>query len=37
MKDLGPAKRVLGIDIMRNHGKHELFLSQLSYLKKVVE
>jgi len=37
MKDLGPAKRVLGIDILRNRDKCELFLSQLSYLKKVVE
>jgi len=37
MKDLGPAKRVLGIDILRNRDKGELFLSQLGYLKKVVE
>jgi len=37
MKDLGPTKRVLGIDILRNRDKGELFLSQLSYLKKVVE
>jgi len=37
MKDLGLAKRVLGIDILRNRDKGELFLSQLGYLKKVVE
>ena len=37
MKDLGPAKRVFGIDILRNRDKDELFLSQLRYLKKVVE
>ena len=36
-KDLGPAKRVLGIDILRNRDKGELFLSQHDYLKKVVE
>ena len=35
MKDLGPTKRVLGIDILRNRDKGELFLSQLSYLKVV--
>ena len=37
MKDLGPTKRVLGIDILRNRDKGELILSQLGYLKKVVE
>ena len=37
MKGLGPAKRVLGIDIFKNRDKGELFLFQLSYLKKVVE
>jgi len=37
MKDLGPTKRVLGIDILRNRDKGELFFSQLSYLKNVVE
>ena len=30
MKDLGPAKRVLGIDILRNRDKGKLFLSKLS-------
>jgi len=37
MKDLGPTKRVLGIDIVRNCERGKLFLSQSSYLKKVVE
>ena len=37
MKDLGLAKRVICIDIFRNRDKGKLFLSQLSYLKKVVE
>jgi len=36
MKDLGPTKRVLGIDIMRKSDKGKLFLSQSSYLKKVL-
>src|SRR4030067_3506569 len=37
MEDLSSAKRVIGIDIIRNREKGELFLSQASYLKKVVE
>nr|KYP72062.1 Retrovirus-related Pol polyprotein from transposon TNT 1-94 [Cajanus cajan] len=37
MKDLGAAKRILGMDIIRNRNKGELFLSQENYLKKVVE
>nr|KYP72642.1 Retrovirus-related Pol polyprotein from transposon TNT 1-94 [Cajanus cajan] len=37
MKDLGPAKRILGMDIIRNRNEGELFLSQENYLKKVVE
>ena len=37
MKDLGLAKRILGMDIIRNRKEGELFLSQGSYLKKVVE
>ncbi|KAK2437580.1 secreted RxLR effector protein [Trifolium repens] len=37
MKDLGSAKRILGIDILRDRSKGELFLSQHDYLKKVVE
>ncbi|CAJ2651441.1 unnamed protein product [Trifolium pratense] len=37
MKDLGNAKRILGMDILRDQSKGELFLSQHDYLKKVVE
>jgi len=37
MKDLGNAKRILGVDIMRDRNKGELFLSQQGYLRKVVE
>ncbi|CAJ2646442.1 unnamed protein product [Trifolium pratense] len=37
MKDLGNAKRILGMDILRDRSKGELFLSQHDYLKKVVE
>lgn len=37
MKDLGEAKIVVGVDIMRNRKKSELFSSQSSYLKKVVK
>jgi len=37
MKDLGNAKRILGMDIMRDRNKGELFLSQQGYLRKVVE
>ncbi|MCI02929.1 retrotransposon protein putative Ty1-copia subclass [Trifolium medium] len=37
MKDLGVANRILGMDIMRNRDKGELFLSQYNYLKKVAE
>ncbi|CAJ2648276.1 unnamed protein product [Trifolium pratense] len=37
MKDLGNAKRILGMDILRDQSKGELFLSQHDYLTKVVE
>lgn len=37
MKDLGIAKRILGMDIVRDQEKGVLFLSQHGYLKKVVE
>ncbi|MCI03809.1 retrovirus-related pol polyprotein from transposon tnt 1-94, partial [Trifolium medium] len=37
IKDLGNAKRILGMDIMRDRSKSELFLFQQGYLKKVVE
>jgi len=35
-KYLGAAKRILGIDIVRNRVKGELFSSQYGYLKKEV-
>lgn len=37
MKYLGKAKRIMGTNIMRSFKKSELFLSQYSYLKKVIE
>ena len=37
MKDLGNAKKILGMDIVRDQSKGVLFLSQHDYLKKVVE
>ncbi|KAK2447548.1 secreted RxLR effector protein [Trifolium repens] len=37
MKDLGNAKKILGMDIVRDRSKGVLFLSQHDYLKKVVE
>ncbi|MCH90824.1 copia LTR rider [Trifolium medium] len=37
MKDLGNAKKIHGIDIIRDRSKGELFLSQQGYLRKVVE
>jgi len=37
MKDLGNAKRILDMDIMRDRNKGEMFLSQQRYLRKVVE
>ena len=36
MKDLGGAKRILGIEIKRDRDKKLLFLSQEMYLKKVL-
>jgi len=37
MNDLGNVKRKLGMDIMRDRNKGEIFLSQQGYLRKVVE
>ncbi|KAH9662167.1 hypothetical protein KPL70_024758 [Citrus sinensis] len=37
MKDLGNAKRILGMDIIRNRSAGTLFLSQEKYIKKVLE
>ena len=36
MKDLGPAKRILGIDINRDRDNDILILSQEGYLKKIL-
>lgn len=37
MKDLGAAKKILGMEITRNREAGELWLSQESYLKKILE
>lgn len=37
MKDIGPARRILGIDITRNDSEKEIYLTQESYLKKVLQ
>lgn len=37
MKDLGGVKMILEMDIIKNHKRNELFLSQCGYLKKAVE
>ena len=37
MKDLGEAKRILGMDIMRNREKGTLWLSQADYVEKVLK
>ncbi|KAH9717481.1 hypothetical protein KPL71_021830 [Citrus sinensis] len=37
MKDLGTAKKILGVEIKRNRTKGEIFLSQERYLTKVLE
>ncbi|CAH9052299.1 unnamed protein product [Cuscuta europaea] len=36
MKDLGDAKRILGINIIRDRSKHTLVLNQISYVEKVL-
>lgn len=36
MKDLGPAKRILGMDIIRDRSKGTLILSQEAYIEKVL-
>ncbi|KAK9229519.1 hypothetical protein WN944_022482 [Citrus x changshan-huyou] len=36
MKELGEAKRILGMDIIRNKSKKSLFLTQQSYIQKVL-
>lgn len=37
IKELEAAKRILGMDIIRDRSKEELFLSQQVYMKKVIE
>lgn len=37
MKDLGPAKKILGMKIIRDRKKKELWLSQERYIEKVLE
>lgn len=37
MKDLGPAKKILGMGILRNRKLKELFLQQCTYIEKVLE
>ena len=37
MKDLGPARKILGMEIMRNRKSKTLFLSQKRYLTKVLQ
>lgn len=37
IKDLGPVRRILGIDITRNDSEKEIYLIQESYLKKVLQ
>ena len=37
MKDLGPAKKILGMEIQRDRQVGKLFLSQKSYIEKILE
>ena len=37
MKDLGAAKKILGMEIHKNRQEEKLFLSQKKYIKKVLE
>lgn len=37
MKDLGQAKKILGMEVRRNKDKGALFLTQRKYLEKVLE
>uniref|UniRef100_A0A3Q7IES9 Reverse transcriptase Ty1/copia-type domain-containing protein n=1 Tax=Solanum lycopersicum TaxID=4081 RepID=A0A3Q7IES9_SOLLC len=36
MKDLGASRKILGMDIIRNRERRKLFLSQRSYIQKVL-
>ena len=37
MKDLGPAKKILGIQIYRHRYKKKIYLSQKEYIEKVLK
>lgn len=37
MKDLGNARRILGMDILRNRSKRELKLVQSDYINKIIK
>lgn len=37
MKDLGCAKKILGMEIIRNKRKGTIFLTQKKYLEKILE
>lgn len=37
MKDLGVAKKILGMEIHRDRAKNQLFLTQSKYIKKVLQ
>lgn len=37
MKDLGPVKKILGIELVRNRKEDTLFLTQYKYIYKVLE
>lgn len=37
MKDLGPAKRILGMKIVRTRNERKLFLTQADYIRKVLD
>ena len=37
VKDLGPARWILGIEIIRDHANHTISLSQRQYIKKILD
>ena len=37
MKNLGPARQILGMDIIRDRSKKQLWLSQVKYVTKVLQ
>lgn len=36
MKDIGPAKKILGVEIIRNRKNETMFLTQKDYIEKVL-